>query len=146
MPSIEPFIHLLGINTSILTTPEKILLEAELFERVCNKLKEIFRKQYHEYFSLINFSKKKEDLMLDQHFVRFIINDILESEEYSIKGIAYYTNTFQDVLEELATGCNTNPSAFLFRKLIFLHQSVRRSLYDYIIKKIITEYTTLSNK
>lgn len=146
MPAMEPYSHLMGVNTSMLTLQEKILLEAELFSSICKELKDVFRKQHREYFHLMNFNKEKEDLMLDEKFIQFIVNDILSTEEYNLHGIAYYTDTFKDVVEELAAGRNTNPSAILFRKLIVLHQSVRRALYDHILKKIILQYSNLSEK
>jgi len=77
--------------------------------------------------------------MLESELVRCIINDILSTEEYSLTGIAFYTRKPEDVIFEIASGNNTDPSASLLRKIIELHRSVRPSLYQQIIKKIIAE-------
>jgi hypothetical protein len=75
-----------------------------------------------------------ENKMLDANLLALIIKDILATEEYDLKGIAYYTKCHEDVLHEVVTGCNINPSAMLVRNIIELHRSVRAELYIKIIK------------
>ena len=82
--------------------------------------------------------------MLEANFVRLIIKDILATEEYNLKGIAYYTDTHEDVVQEVIDGRNTNPSATLLRRSIDLHRLVRRDLYHSIVKKIATEYLAVA--
>ncbi len=77
--------------------------------------------------------------MLESSIIQFIINDILSTGEYSLKGIACYTGSFEDVIVELLTGVNKYPSAFFLRKLIDLHRSTRRDIYDLIMKRIIAK-------
>lgn len=137
MSAMEPLCRLIGAKTSMLTKEENILLEAELFTRICEELKEIFREQHRDYFRLMKFTIEKEKAMLEAKFVRLIIKDILSTDEYNLKGIAYYTDTYEDVVEEVVTGRNTSPSATFLQRLIDLHRSVRRDLYDIIIKKIL---------
>src|SRR5437879_3074838 len=129
MSAIEPLYSLMGINTSKLTKEEKHLLEAELFIRVCEELKDYLRMAYREYFRLMKFTVEQENAMLDANFLNFIIRDILTSKEYSIEGIAYYANTHEDVIHDVTSGQNTNPSAILLRRIIQLHRSIRRELY-----------------
>ena len=135
---MEPFYRLIGVDTSNLTKKEIQLLEAELFAHVCEELKEGFRKQYRDYFRLMKFTKEKENKMLEANFLRLIIRDILSTEEYDLTGVAYYTESHEDVIQEVIDGRNTNPSAKLFRRSIDLHRAVRRNLYHSIVKKIIT--------
>ena len=137
MTAIEPLCHLLKLDTSMLTYRENLLLEGELFALVCEELKEIFREQYRDYFRFIKLTREKENLMLESRFAEFIINDIVSTGQYTTKGIAYYTDTFEEVVVEIMTGLNTSPSAIFLRKLIELHHSVRRELYDFIIKKVM---------
>jgi hypothetical protein len=72
--------------------------------------------------------------------LRCIINDILMTEEYTLSGIACYTQTPEEIVYDLAIGLNTNPSAIFLRKIIELHRFIRRELYASIIEKIIIEY------
>ena len=144
MSAMEPLYRLIEINTSMLTKEENILLEAELFTRICEELKEIFRKQHRDYFRLMKFTIEKENIVLEAKFVQLIIKDILSTDEYNLKGIAYYTDTHEDVVEEVVTGRNRNTSATFLRRLIELHRSVRRDLYDIIIKKITAQYLVVA--
>lgn len=136
MAALESLSYLMGIDTHTLRHKEKILFEAELFTHICEELKEEFRKKHKDYFYSIKFANEKENLMLEARLVQDVIQDILSTDEYNLKGIAYYTDSFEEVVEEFATGINTNPSAIFLRKLILLHLSVRRELYNYIKKKL----------
>jgi hypothetical protein len=136
MAAMEPLCHLAGLKSSRLTKEENLILEANLFTCVCEELKEIFRKQYKDYFHLLNFTRDMENAMLEKYFVRLIINDILSTKEYTLSGIARYTNTHEDVVEEILLERNTNPSALFLRRLIELHRSIRPTLYSAIMKKI----------
>lgn len=140
MPAIQPFFDLIGIKTSQLSEEEKILLDADLFVRVCNELMEVFRQQNKEYFHVMKFTLKMENAMLESGFIKLIIKDILSTGEYSLKGIAYYTGTHEDIVQELASGLNTKPLASILRKTIELHKSVRHELYYAMGKKIAAEY------
>lgn len=142
MAAIELLCHWGGINTSLLSKQEIILLEAEFFICICEQLKEIFRSRHKNYFRLMKFSIEKENAMLDNMFVCLVIKDIVSTEEYDLKGIANYTETHEDVIQEVIDGRNTNPSANLLRRSINLYRSVRRELYREIIKKIIEKSIT----
>jgi len=141
---MEPLYQLSGTNIYKLSEEEKLLLEVELFARICEQLKEIFREQHRDYFYLMKFTKEKESALLESKFVRLIVQDILATGEYNLGGIAYYTDTYEEVLEELMTGRNTNPSAVFLRKLIELHRSVRPELYQVVIKKITANYSAVA--
>ena len=81
---------------------------------------------------------------LEANLACFILKDILSTEEYNLSGIACYTNTHEDVIHEVIEGRNINPSATLFRRCIDLHRSVRRDLYQSIMKKIAAEYLAVA--
>lgn len=144
MAAMEPLCHLLGVNSKKLSKEENSLLEAELFIHVCNTLKEIFRKSYKDFFRLMKFTVNMEDIMLERNFIRLILSDILSTEEYTLQGIAQYTDIHEDIIQELASGLNTKPLAICLRKIVELHRSVRRELYQEIGKKVAAEFSTLS--
>ncbi len=138
MSATEPLCHLIGINPAKLTQKESLILEAELFVRLCDELKVGFKAKYEDYFQVMKYTTEKENAIMEASFIRCVINDILSTKEYTLDGIAYYTHTPEEVIYELAMGHNTSPSAMLLRKIIELHRSVRRDLYDAIIKKILS--------
>ena len=140
MPAPTRFANLLKIKKDHLSSVESVLLEADLFLRVCLELKEYFRSEHSSYFRLMKFTKKMEDVMLDASFVSLMIKDILSSQEYTIEGVAQYTNFPEDIFYEIIAGLNVSPSASLLQRAIELHRMVRPKLYEAIIKKIHSEY------
>jgi hypothetical protein len=140
MAAMEPLCHLIGVSPKKFSKEEFKLLEAEIFIRICDELKEVFRQQYKDFFYLMKFTIIQEDTMLEKNFTQFILNDILSTKEYTIQGIAYYADIPEDVIQELASGLNTRPLATYLRRVIELHRLVRRELYQAIGKKIIASY------
>lgn len=141
MTAMEPLCCLIGVKPSVFTKKEIIWIEAELFVLVLEELKEIFKIKYKEYLNLTHVTNEKENIMFENQMPSLIINDILLTEEYNLQGIAYYTDTFEEVIEEIMTGRNKNPSAIFIYKLINLHRTVRRDLYDLIKKKLLIKLT-----
>lgn len=133
----------LGVNPGVLSKEENGILEADLFTRICEELKGIFKIEYRDYFRVLKLNTEMENTMMEFNLARFVINDILSTEEYSLPGIAYYTYKPEDVIFEVATGKNTDPSSSLLRKIIELHRSVRPELYREIMKKILIEMPEL---
>ncbi|SRR5579883_115540 len=146
MPAMEPLSSLLGIDSRKLSKEENFLLEAELFMLVCTTLKENFLKQQKDYFRSINLPVGMENIMIEANYARLIILDILATDNYTITGIANYTDTPEDVISDIYGGFNKNPSAMFLQKLIQLHRTVRYDLYKEIIKKIICGYMCLYNE
>jgi hypothetical protein len=144
MSAMEPLCHLIGINPKNFSKEENRLLEAEIFIRICDELKEMFRQQYKDFFHLMKLTVSREDKMLERNFIRLILKDILLTEEYTLQGIARYTDIHEDVIHELASGLNTEPLAICLRKVIELHRSVRGELYRAIGKKIASEYLAVA--
>lgn len=140
MAATEPLCYLLGIDANKLSKEENLLIEGYLFTCICAVLKEFYKEQNRNYFRLMKFTQEKENSVLENYFISSIIKDILNTKEYTVAGIAHYTDTPEELVEELASGHNTSPSAKFFRKVIELHRSVRRDLYSLIVKKIVTEY------
>lgn len=69
-----------------------------------------------------------------------MIKDILSTNEYSLAGIATHTHIPEEVLSDVAAGMNADPTFEASRKIFELHISVRRNLYDNIMRKIALEY------
>jgi len=140
MSAVEPLYQLIGVHPKKLTKEQSILLDIALFSYICEELKNIARENYKTYFYLIKLETEKENTMFEINLERWIINDILSTKEYSLQGIAYYTDTPPDVIEEVMIGYNTRSSGIFLRKIIELHRSVRRELYSEIMKNVIAQY------
>jgi len=133
---VKPLSQLLEVDFKILTKEESMILEAELFAHIYEELKEIIKNENKDYFRLLKINIEKEKSMIESNFIRCIINDILSTEEYTLPGIAYYTDTPEEIIIEVASGRNTNPTFSLSQKVIDLHRSVRPQLYSSILSKI----------
>jgi hypothetical protein len=136
MPAMELLYSLFDIDSKKISKAEALILEADLFTRLCKELMNFFEVQYKEFLQFLKFDFNTEEKMLNANFIRCMINDILSTEEYSLNGIANYTQMPADILFDLASGQNSDPSLILSRRILELHRSVRPDLYRGIIKKI----------
>jgi hypothetical protein len=138
MPAIELLGDFIGIHSQGLSKKENFLLEAEFFIQMYEALKDFFKPQYQNYFRVMKFTNEIENKMLELDLFPHVINDLLKSEDYSLEGIAYYTQTSDEVISDIVSGINTAPSFPLTRKIIDLHRSVRPDLYREIMRKIVS--------
>jgi hypothetical protein len=145
MSAAELLCNLAGIKPSNLTREENFIIEAELFTRLLEKLKDYYKNEYASYLRIVKTNRDMEVAMFESNFISCIIKDILSTEEYTLSGIAYYTGTPEEIVYDIAMGNNTSPSANLLRKIIELHRSVRSDLYRSIIEKILSEYLNNSS-
>lgn len=144
MATIELLSCFLGVNPKYLSKEEKLILEADLLGNICKELKEVFREQYSNYFHLMKFNTEMEEKMLDMNYIRWAITDILLTGEYTLSGIAYYTETPEEVVYEVALGSNLRPTAIFLQRVIELHRQVKHDLYISIRKKIAEQYLAVA--
>src|SRR5262245_51334304 len=136
MAALELLCHFIGIDPKQFSKEENLILEAELYMRISNELWESFRSQYQDYFQLFKFNVEMETMIMEINFIRCLINDILKSEAYTLSGIAYYTQTPEEVIQDIIIGHKASPIISFTRKLIELHKTIRPEIYQNIIKKI----------
>lgn len=136
MSAVEPLHQLVGLRIPKLKKNDEILLEVVTLLKICAALKDFFKELHKDYFAMMKLNKEEQDEMIETNFTRLILEDILANEAYNIHGIANYTGTHEDVVQEVIDGRNASPSARFFRKSIELHFIARRDLYSELIKKI----------
>lgn len=141
MASMELISTIFSSNVCLLSRTEIFLLEADFLARICDELKTNFKRRYDSYFKTLNLSEEGKNNMIEDIFIKTVIHDILDSGDYTLTGIAYYTNTPEEVVYDLAAGLNTNPSAKFLRNLICLHRMAKQDIYKKIILKITTQYS-----
>ena len=78
--------------------------------------------------------------MLGKKFMQEMIEDILATDEYTLAGMATHTHIPEEVLSDVFAGRNPDPTFEASRKIFELHISVKRNMYDKIMRKIILEY------
>ena len=136
MAALEPLYHLLEEPHKKMSKIEILLTEVILFLQLEPALNKTMKNPYaiHEGYSHDN--QQKESMMIENNFVRNLIEDILSTEEYSLAGIAFHLNLPEEVLSDILIGYNQSPSLSLARKIMELHKFVRRDLYHHLVKKI----------
>lgn len=139
MASLELFSSLIGINLKKLSSTEIRILEISLFIKVCKALEEIFHEELKDTL-LTRQIVEKGSHMYEARFLTKIVNDILNTDLYTIAGIAYETNVPEDVICDIILEQNRNPSLEVSRKIIELHRKVDPALYQRVINKISAEY------
>jgi len=139
MASLELLCHFIGIDSKKFSKEENLILEAELYAHVSKELWKSYRSQYEEYFNLFECNIDMENMIMELNFIRCLINDILKSESYTLSGIAYYTQTQEEVIQDLLIGYKISPAIAFTRRLIELDKLIRPELYHSIMKKITSD-------
>lgn len=137
MPALELLSQIMGVDVKKLSKQENLILEAELYTHVFHKRWQMYKREHKDYFNLLKCNMKMESMMLDLYVIQCLINDILKSESYTLSGIASYTETSLDLIQELLVSQQMSEMMAFPRKLIELHKSVRPELYQDILKKVL---------
>ena len=115
---------------------ELLLLEADLLNEICHELKNFFDKKQKSYQQILKSAKPNEVEMIEANYIRSTLNDIINSGEYTLEGLATYTQIPEDVLYDIAIGKNLNPSLAISQKIIDLHKFIRSDLYNSLRLKL----------
>lgn len=130
---------IVNIPPTALTVHENILLEAELFFSLYQQLIEFFQAPIQQFRRLIKNNLDKEKLMLQENLIKCLVQDIISSEHYSISGIATYTDSHEEVIENILNGTHSHPSLPLARKIFELHRHIRPELYKALLNRALAE-------
>lgn len=136
MVTLELLFNLTDINLSIFSKKEKFLFVSYLLTHI---YRELF-KEFNSYQVCLQINKQDlfmENFMVEAHFLIYLIKDILSTKEYSLDGIANYARISEDIIYDLFAGLNKNPSSYLWNKIIELHSTVRRDLYQELIARFL---------
>lgn len=118
-------------NTSLLTLPHKIqnaflkiFLACQIHDILCDSLQ-------------LNITDSTELYMINNKILQFLIHSIIDTNEYTLEGIAYYTRIPFDVLYDAACGISTQFSITSWSKLIDLYMQVKPNITTVLIEKLI---------
>lgn len=140
MPKVDLVKNLLRQKSKYLSKTEKLILEIVLITHIYRKLIKVFTYPYEQYKRLIRSNQNQEHNMNNVNLVQEMLKDILATEEYTLPGIAIYTNTPIEVLIDILSGFNNKPSLVLSKSIFEIHIAVKRELYDEIMREIVAKY------
>lgn len=132
MPAVQELSQFYQLDAKGLSKYEIKILEAELFVSLLKQLNAF----HTPTINLNNLAKGVVD-MSDEVLVRNLLNDLIQTGEYSLPGLARYTDTPEDVVYEIASGLNNRPSLFFARRVIELHREARKEIYLNVLNKIL---------
>jgi len=128
MTATDLVISLLRYPCDNLTQHEKTFLEMITFSYLYQQLLTTFQE---------TFGNHREEFMIDGVLIQNLVNDLIASSDYSIPALASYTGYPEDVIYDLASGMNLQPTLSLSTKIIELHALSRREFYSSLIRKIL---------
>lgn len=132
MASINLLESVFKVRNRDISEKERILLEMIFLKYLYSELMQTFAPKVPKW----------DGNMLGDSVIKFLINDLLLSEEYSLKGLAEYTSYCEDVIYDVALGVNRQPTLEFSAKIVELHFLARRDLYTPIINKAIKNIFT----
>ena len=74
---------------------------------------------------------------MDSKMIRFLIQGIIETDKYTLEGIAYHTNIPFDVIYEAACGINNQLSITPWSKIAELYIQVRPKIAGLLTEKLL---------
>lgn len=102
-----------------------------------------FRNILNDFFNILinqqfykNINSSMECYQMDGKIIQIIIKEIIETEEYTLEGIAYYTKIPLDVIFDAACGNNIHPSITLWSRIIELYIQVKPEVHQKLVSNI----------
>lgn len=74
---------------------------------------------------------------MDSKVIQFLIQNILDTEEYTLEGIAYYTHIPFDVIYDIACGVNKQASITTWTKLLDLYLRVKPDMLTMLVNRLL---------
>jgi len=128
-------------QTSKLTTKNgRVIFKAFILTRLHQLFFEKFENKILDYQT--NFTMECYDV--DNKIIRFIIQDIIETGDYTLEGIAYHTHIPFDIIYDLACGISNQLSVTPWIKIINLYLQVRPEILKILIETLIGDKTTVT--
>lgn len=118
-----------------LTDKENILLGGYFMNLLYKRTKRICQKYHNKNEANNNYADSEE--LMDRYLSSYLIQDLLQTGNFTLNGLAYEIRTPVDVIVDIASGLKINQSPALLHKLIKLHVITNKSWYSEIIKRIL---------
>lgn len=120
------------INLKFSAKNERKILQVVLFSYLQKILSEMFREQIKD-----NENISMECYVMDSKILQILIQGILETGEYTLEGIAYYTRIPFDVIYDAACGISNQFSITPWARVVDLYMQVKPDIAHVLINKLI---------
>jgi hypothetical protein len=106
----------------------------------------LFRELFANKMNSYHNHSSMEFYNMDSKIIQFLIQGIIESEEYTLEGIALHTRIPFDVIYEAACGINNQISITPWLKLVDLYIQVNPAISHALIEKLLLEVKKNNHK
>src|SRR3990167_955441 len=113
------------------TKNERKILKAILISRVHQLLSEIFQEKIQ-----CADDSTMECYAMDNQVIKLLIQSIVETEEYTLEGIARYTHIPFDVIYDAACGINSQLSVTPWSRVVDLYLQVKPDVSQILMEKL----------
>lgn len=117
-----------------LTFKEQILFKSYVADLLYRRAKRLCRKYHEVHF---NLGAQNKDEIMDNYLSYYLIQDLLDTGNFTIIGIANELRTHIDVITDIASGIKVNISPALLHRLIRLHVITKRTSYSNLIRRLL---------
>ena len=100
-------------------------------------LHQLFFELFHSKIQCNQNNSSMECYTMDSKIIQLLIHGIIETGEYTLEGIAYYTRIPFDVIYEAACGINKQFSITTWIRVVDLYIQVKPDVVQVIIDKLL---------
>lgn len=109
-------------------------------------LQKLFRELFKNKMNYYQNHSAMEFYHMDSKIIQFLIQGIIDSEEYTLEGIAFETRIPFDVIYDAACGINNQISITPWAKLVDLYMQVNPAISQVLIEKLLLEVKNNNQK
>ena len=124
---------------------ERTLLKAVLLSRIHHLVSELFNRSIQPN---INNNVSMESYIMDSKILQLLIQGIVDTGEYTLEGISFYTKIPFDVIYDTACGINSHLSVTTWTKIVDLYMQVKPEVAQVLCEKlhrvVEKKYTSIS--
>lgn len=115
------------------TKNERKILKAFLLAR----LHQLFCELFHSKIQTHQNNSIMECYVMDSKIIQLIIQGVIETGEYTLEGIAYYTRIPLDVIYDAACGISNQFSITPWARIVDLYIQVKPDVTEVLIDKLL---------
>lgn len=92
---------------------------------------------FNEKINLTQDQILLEFYSMEKNVIQFVLREIVETEEYTLEGIAHSTRVPLDIIYDAACGINKQLSISAWSKIMDLYLQVRPDVKEVLIKRFV---------
>jgi hypothetical protein len=123
----------MNINILNSTKIERKILKIFLLSH----LQKVFYELFYNIIQNTHNNLSMEHYAMDNKIIQLLIKNIIDTGEYTLEGIAYYTHIPFDIIYEAACGINNQFSITSWTKIVSLYIQVKPEITELLINKLL---------